>query len=151
MMNIRFEILRTLIVAQDRESHEFKKVAKLAREKVQEMDRKRTEKELRAKIQEERGAPKAVRPDAPAKNEAEAARAATEESRQKPATPRQGAAAAGPSEPSSAHRRRSSTPAELREFLFEDMRAKITLMRDAGSYGYRAHYPSPSLCRPLIS
>eukprot|EP00439_Symbiodinium_sp_Y106_P051410 s155_g6.t2 len=79
------------------------------------MDRKRTEKELRAKIQEERGAPKAVRPDAPAKNEAEAARAATEESRQKPATPRQGAAAAGPSEPSSAHRRRSSTPAELRE------------------------------------
>ena len=130
------------LAEEDRECHEFKKVAKLAQSTMKEKDRKRVEKETREKVVEEmkEAEAKAPQSEAAAAQESEAAAAAAAPNPhcadKAPAEAAPKAAAAGP-------RRPPQTPASLKDLLRSPvMQAAASLIRDPSSYGYKAIYPS---------
>ena len=117
---------------ENRECPEFKRVAKLAKQELHTVEREKMEDKIRQKLRSE-----ASTEEMRKKAEEEAAKAAVD-----PNT-RASSSRDGPSAPSGT-RKASESPPELRLLLHEKIRAdpKIYITRDAGSYGYRAFYPS---------
>ena len=151
---------------ENRECPEFKKVAKLAKDTLSEVQRTTTEKSVREKInqekkqeqerqQEQRQQPQQQeaasaskppqndprpQPDATNPALAEAVAAAVE-----PRPEALPAATAAKSAPAVAPRRPTQTPTSLRDALLKPDMTMVGINRDPSSYGYRATYPSHGL------
>ena len=120
------------LAEEDRECHEFKKIAKLARTKLQEQDRKRAAKEAREQ---------AAQPSNPEAQAASAVHAQPKEAVES----KERAAEAAPRQP-------GQTPSGLKDLLRSSkMQEEATLLRNS-KYGYKAVYPSLALsCSATIS
>ena len=121
--------------AENADAPEFRRVAKLAKEKMQEEQQNEVASETRKLVEAEFKRMEVEEKERVERARLEAERAATE------AVERE--LAVGASATASGSRKASATPPSLRQFLTSDMVSeKISLNRDESGYGYRAYYPS---------
>ena len=122
---------------ENKEAPEFQRIARLAKQKIKELEKTNLQKEARDEVGQE--VRDKIRKEIAEEEKQKKVDEAAVGEKGKQMAPRGEVAA-------SSGRKPSETPASLKDFLKAGMQGeKISITRDASSYGYRAYYPGSAL------